>query len=501
MLLQLLDDLIFLIATCLPHGDSHPFSQTSKHIFRIYEQHARRLYQCTAVTASLARLLNAIAQKGETYCTRLPLLHHACFHGNMECVFFLTREPGDICKLEVFDLNDVYRKTMMPSSHSTGSTTDDATLQMLNRQHSFKYTPLHIACLMGHVDVCKHLLHQKESIVDVTTNMGETALHLTVKTGNFELASLLLSCGASVNSSDSMCQTPVHLVLTREMLHLLTSYGASPAARTSNSGEQLVHYAAERGSCEVLEALHSDYHLDLEARTDNSLQAVHYATWYGHCDVLERFSEWGFDLESETINGWRPVHYACYHCNLPALKHMHAVGCNMMPSNSHGWTPLQIAVTHGHLHVARFYTEIGLFNAALPPVDAQYGICKFRGLELIHLACFGKGRAATTLVAYLHEECGLSLEVRDRDGCTTMHHAVANGGVELVKFLHEHGMCFATENYKGQTPLDYVRELIDASHDDRIQLSSFEEEMYRSIGDYISSQPSLGLCNETGTQS
>lgn len=497
---MLLDDLVFLIITWLPRGDGHPFGQTCKQVMRIYEQQARRRYQPTAITSSLARLRKAISEKGIAHCRRLPLLHHACFHGNMECVLHLhdvlCGGAGDwaarFCRVEAFDLNDVYRNTMMPSRdfRTTPTTANDATLQMLKYQHAFKYTPLHIACLMGHVDVCKHLLHRnKTSFVDVTTNTGETALHLTVKTDNFELASLLLGSGASVSCADRMCLKPVHLVLTGRMLHLLTRYGASPSARGINSGEQLIHYAAERGSCEVLEALHSHYHLDLEARTDNSLQAVHYATWYGRCDVLECFSRWGLQLESQTINGWRPVHYACYHANLSALKHLHAVGCNMSPQNLQGWTPLQIGVTHSQIQVARFYKEIGLFHAG-SPVNAQYGACKFHGLELMHLACFGKGKAAMSFVAYLHEECGLSLGVRDRDGCTTMHHAVANGAFELVKFLHKHGVAVTTENYEAQKPLDYLCEMMDAFHDNRIELSSHEQKMYQRIEDYISGQRS-----------
>jgi ankyrin repeat protein len=60
------------------------------------------------------------------------------------------------------------------------------------------YTPLHLACRNGNIDIVNILLKCNSSVNLCGTN-GYTPLHLACRNGNIDIANILLKCNSSVN--------------------------------------------------------------------------------------------------------------------------------------------------------------------------------------------------------------------------------------------------------------------------------------------------------------
>ena len=74
-------------------------------------------------------------------------------------------------------------------------------------------TPLHFACIAGHVDIAELLIRKMNAKIDSTNAKGETPLHLACKQGNKGVIERLLLARASANIRDNYHgNTPLHVL-------------------------------------------------------------------------------------------------------------------------------------------------------------------------------------------------------------------------------------------------------------------------------------------------
>ena len=74
-------------------------------------------------------------------------------------------------------------------------------------------TPLHFACMSGHVDIAELLIRKMNSRVDSTNAQGETPLHLACGQGHKGIIERLLLARASTNFQDAHNgNTPLHVL-------------------------------------------------------------------------------------------------------------------------------------------------------------------------------------------------------------------------------------------------------------------------------------------------
>ena len=72
------------------------------------------------------------------------------------------------------------------------------------------YTPLHVACHFGQMNMVRFLLgHQSQ--VDAVTSQGYTPLHQAAQQGHPMIVSLLLDKGAEANAETAQGQTPLSI--------------------------------------------------------------------------------------------------------------------------------------------------------------------------------------------------------------------------------------------------------------------------------------------------
>ena len=92
----------------------------------------------------------------------------------------------------------------------------------------FRYTPVHLAAMHGHLEVVKLLLDNTEdsSAIEAVDFDGSSALALAVAHGHRDLAKLLVEYGAGLDSADKHGMTPIFLAV--KIIFLLSRVAFKP---------------------------------------------------------------------------------------------------------------------------------------------------------------------------------------------------------------------------------------------------------------------------------
>ncbi|ELR16935.1 SPRY and ankyrin domain containing protein [Acanthamoeba castellanii str. Neff] len=123
-----------------------------------------------------------------------------------------------------------------------------------------RFTALHEASFLGLVDVARMLLEEGKADVQATDAYQRTALHLAAITGDCDMIKLLFSAGAVLQSTDDCGRTPLHLAAMHGHLaavQYLVGQESSILARDNNSwiifkDSTPLHLAAARGHTDVV---------------------------------------------------------------------------------------------------------------------------------------------------------------------------------------------------------------------------------------------------------
>ena len=93
---------------------------------------------------------------------------------------------------------------------------------------------LHVAAMFN-PDCLKKLLvllkrdsDMVREVVDIKDNLGQTALQVAVKNKDTSAASVLLDCGANIDTKNLNGRTPLHACRTTDMVEFLLQNGADP---------------------------------------------------------------------------------------------------------------------------------------------------------------------------------------------------------------------------------------------------------------------------------
>src|SRR6267154_242273 len=150
-------------------------------------------------------------------------MHAAAFRGNTDIVSLLLEHDANVDSRDRMDSTPLHFASYY-GRLSAGQYLLDHGAD-LNARDQYGLTPLFDATRKGHAEFAQILL-ERGAVIDARDNRGRTSLHCAVDEGGIEVARLLLEHSADVNARDESDMTPSQLTTQRDILELLSGYGA-----------------------------------------------------------------------------------------------------------------------------------------------------------------------------------------------------------------------------------------------------------------------------------
>lgn len=93
--------------------------------------------------------------------------------------------------------------------------------ELINGVTKEGYTPLHLACIKGHVNIIKILLLLKDIDVNIKSKKEETPLHIACEKNNMQIVSILVSYKADLNIKNSKGKLPIEITTDENIRKIL----------------------------------------------------------------------------------------------------------------------------------------------------------------------------------------------------------------------------------------------------------------------------------------
>ena len=202
-------------------------------------------------------------------------------------------------------------------------------------------------------EVVELLVNSKASISD-RNSYGATALHVSSKAGQAEVARELIKNGANVNDVMSDGSSALHLASREghtEVVKILVDGEAEVDIQNSEKNTPL-HLAVERNQLSVVITL-LEYHSKTDLGNENGDTALHLAVREKSIEIATRLlANSNASVDAQNSHGNSPLHEAAQDGNLKLTELLIRNGASTTVLNEQGKNPLVLAAKEGHIEVA-----------------------------------------------------------------------------------------------------------------------------------------------------
>lgn len=123
----------------------------------------------------------------------------------------------------------------------------------------FDETPLHVAAMLGHLELVKFIILQKPDMSAAVDSQRRTSLHLAAANGYVEIVHDLVSVNPNVCLfRDQDGRTPLHLAVMKghvEVITKLVQSGPEVVRYRLDQGETILHLAVKQNRLDALKLL------------------------------------------------------------------------------------------------------------------------------------------------------------------------------------------------------------------------------------------------------
>mmetsp|Transcript_5120 Transcript_5120/g.7216 ORF Transcript_5120/g.7216 Transcript_5120/m.7216 type:complete len:938 (+) Transcript_5120:3-2816(+) len=324
--------------------------------------------------------------------------------------------------------------------HSAGKTGSSETVVLLiksgattNKRNNKGETPLHVASLYGNSQAVKALLENGLDPLE-ESEPGLTGVHLAAFSGNFECLETILA----------------------------------KVPENSSKLRNLLHYAASGGSVQAIELVLKRMDIKVDSCDDEKVTPLHLAGVHGHRDCLQYLLSLGADILAEDIYHETPLvkaaasgqvpclefliektpqyirqqqlnkalHWGCFYGQVRCVSLLLSCGASLFSKDADGTIPLHKAAFGGHKACIKLLLE----KATLSNPDNFGELINARdnqGATPLHKAAWSGNKES--LIALL--QCpGIEVDARDNeDGTPLLNACYHNATVDAVIALLEHG--------------------------------------------------------------
>ncbi|XP_050286060.1 ankyrin repeat-containing protein ITN1-like isoform X2 [Quercus robur] len=298
------------------------------------------------------------------------------------------------------------------------------------------------------------LFQANEGILEQrTTDSLDTALHLASMLGHVDMVSEIVKlCPDLVAAENKKLETPIHEACRlgkAEVLKLLLEANPMAASKVNSENKSAFFIACSNGHYDVVKLLLNNTGMrSLEENVFDQI-CIHVAAYKGHTDVVRELLDArpNFALMIDE-NGNLPLHYACIRGHTDITWMLLSCDANLaLHYNNNGFTPLHMASMHGRVSVLEEFVKMA---------SVSFHYATYEGESVFHLAVrYGQYHA---LVYLVHVSNGTNLmHCQDRNGNTILHAAVSVGHHQIVEYLiNETKVEINSLNFQGLTALDIL---------------------------------------------
>lgn len=377
---------------------------------------------------------------------------------------------------------------------------------MLHEKTQKGFSPLHLAVLVGNIEIVK-ILEEKGADVNLKNNNGGTPLFYACRKGDKVVADYLIKKGASVNIANHNGVTPLHFACKSgnlELIKLLEAHGVNFNVMDCTKGNAL-HYACLGGSVDVVKFLYQKG-FNLETTNAYAHAPIHIAVRCGCREIVEYLISMKVDINSKADDGTTPLHLAslmqydkiielliknnakidiedsykttplfdsCHYRNTTALNTLIKNKANIFHKDINEQDPLFCACEEGHLNAVKVLTE----NGACADIEDNEQInllllaCKnnhyniFRFLvekdplliskpiphtTLLHEACYHDN---PKFIQFILDKVNVDINALNEGELTPLLIAARCGNFNVVKLLVKHKANVCAKGVYGFQPI------------------------------------------------
>ncbi|XP_066532025.1 transient receptor potential cation channel, subfamily N, member 1 [Hoplias malabaricus] len=397
--------------------------------------------------AVVEKLLELGVSPGEKAKDGRTALHIAAAHAKDDLVKLLARK--------VDPNSSGGPKAQLPlhyaASRTAGSSTSVQTLLKLSSKEA-RLTPDKDGCIplllaveAGNIGVVKELLSSQTEpqLQFQRTENGDTALHISCRRRDIEMAKVLVESGANLDFQNDEGQTPLHIAAwegDEAILKFFYQNKANPNIADKMDRSPL-HIAAERGHTSVVEILTEKFRSSVLPRTKDGSTLLHIASQCGHPDTALTLLKKGVPLHMPNKSGAVCLHSAAKRGHSAVVKSLLLKGAQVDTTTKDGQTALHIAVENCKPQVVQMLLGFG----------AQVQLRGGKDLETpLHVAARVKEGEK---VAEMLLKSGAEVNAEQENGETAMHVAARHGALQMMRALTEEGADLTWRSKAGENPL------------------------------------------------
>lgn len=384
----------------------------------------------------------------------------------------------------------------------------------LGAQDDSRRTVLHTAAERNAAATVKLLLDVAKSHPDpkmlaafanVQTVEGVAPIHIAAAHDNVEICKLLIEAGASANIAADQHTTPLHTAAGKGSLqvleHLLQVRKAQdgdawPAALVAGAESTAIHFAAQEGHVECVQAL-LDAGCNVNATIGSGDTPLHLAASGGHSQATKFLIEKGASLTAKNSDGILPIHTSASHNSSETLKVLIDSGADVLAVTEAGWTPIHIAASNGADQSVWLIVETikkqaleksngdekAAEEAVKAAVNATIGDAKWTAL---HLAA--QGNHGLVVEALL--ESGADATALGANSLTALHFAAQFDDINSVILLLKKGANPSAADQNGRAPLhvaamfehpQVIRKLMEVKADTAALVKGTDGDAYSAL--------------------